>query len=140
MAVKISGSYVGGKKVKLTHEPSGAQITTAAPKDNEGDGSSFSPTDLVASATAACMLTLIANVAERSNIDVTGTTFSVEKHMSQDPRRISALPININMPQSVPLDSRKKLEAAALSCPVYKSIHPDIVVQVVFSYDGPTKN
>ena len=85
------------------------------------------------------MLTLIANVAERSNIDVTGTEVSVEKHMSQDPRRISALPIRINMPTSVPIESRKKLEIAALTCPVYKSIHPDINVEVTFSYDAPTK-
>ena len=62
MAVEITGRYVGNLKVELTHEPSGAVLTTAAPKDNQGDGSSFSPTDLLATSLGACMLTLIAIV------------------------------------------------------------------------------
>ena len=38
------------------------------PVDNQGDGSSFSPTDLVATALAACMLTLISIVGERDQM------------------------------------------------------------------------
>ena len=75
MGIFISGTYQGEKKVRLVHEDSGAVITTAAPKDNNGDGSSFSPTDLFTSSLGACMLTIIGIVAERDGIDIEGSHF-----------------------------------------------------------------
>lgn len=135
MGVNISGTYVEKKKVELRHGPSGAQLTTAAPVDNEGDGSSFSPTDLVATGLGACMLTLIANVAERSGISVTGATVSVEKNMMSDPRRIASLPAVVHLPRAIPATEREKLERAALTCPVRKSLLAEIDTPVEFVYD-----
>lgn len=135
MGVQITGSYLGGKKVKLRHGPSGAELITAAPIDNQGDGSSFSPTDLVASGLAACMLTLIAIVADRSNIDISGTHVEIEKNMISDPRRIGSLPATIYLPQRLSPEERTKLENAALTCPVHKSIRSEIDAPVTFVYD-----
>jgi putative redox protein len=50
MSVEVTGKYLGAKKVELVHGPSGEVLITEAPKDNGGEGKSFSPTDLVAAA------------------------------------------------------------------------------------------
>ena len=84
MSVKINGRYIGTKKVELIHEPSGETVRTDAPRDNGGEGSLFSPTDLVAAALGSCAVTTIAIVAERSEIDLEVLEFSVEKEMSSD--------------------------------------------------------
>ena len=134
MAVDISGTYQGGLAVELTHGPSGRTWRTAAPVDNQGDGSSFSPTDMVAGALGACMLTIVAIVAERDGLDVSGIAFSVEKHMQSDPRRIASLPIRLTMPPGLNAAQRRKLERAALTCPVHRSLLPDIAIETHFDY------
>jgi putative redox protein len=134
MAVEITGKYVGNLKTELTHGPSGAVLKTAAPVDNNGDGSSFSPTDLVAAALGACMTTVMAIVAERDGIDLTGLAFRIEKHMVANPRRIGALPVVIHMPAGLTPEQRQKLERSALTCPVHHSLLPEIEKEVRFEY------
>lgn len=134
MAVQIQGEYAGNLKVSLQHGPSGAQLTTAAPVDNNGDGSSFSPTDLVAAALGSCMVTLIGIVGQREGVSLDGLSFTVEKHMNADPRRIGRLPVRIVMPAGLTPDQRKKLERAALTCPVCRSLLGEIERPVDFVY------
>jgi uncharacterized OsmC-like protein len=133
MSVEITGRYTGNLKVELTHGPSGTVINTAAPVDNQGDGSSFSPTDLLAAALGSCMLTLIAIVGRREGVDLTGLHFRLEKHMQSDPRRVGAIPATIWMP-GLTSDQRTKLERAALTCPVHKSLPPELEREVRFVY------
>jgi putative redox protein len=135
VAVEITGRYTGHLKTELTHGPSGAILPTAAPVDNQGDGSSFSPTDLVAAALASCMVTTLAIVAERDGIDLSGVTFRVEKHMAGEPRRIAALPVVIHLPAGLQPAERAKLERAAHTCPVHRSLIPEIDKEVRFVYD-----
>ena len=78
MAVEMSGSYAGDLKMELRHGPSGAGVTTAAPRDNMGDGSSFSPTDLLAAALGSCMVTTMAIVARKAGIPFDRAEFSLE--------------------------------------------------------------
>jgi len=107
--------------------PSGQKISTDAPIDNQGRGESFSPTDLVATALGSCMATVMAIAANQRKIDLGGLKMSVKKEMSGDlPRRISRLEIEIFMPLSETHPDAKVLESAAMTCPVYNSIHPDI--------------
>jgi uncharacterized OsmC-like protein len=134
MAVEITGRYIGNLAMEMTHGPSGAVLKTVPPVDNQGDGSSFSPTDLVATALAACMVSLIAIVGERDELDLTGLSVHVEKHMAGSPRRIGRLPSRIRMPAGLTPAQRKKLENAALTCPVHMSLHPDIEREVEFEY------
>ena len=130
----MSGRYLGHLKVELEHGPSGAKITTAAPVDNQGDGSSFSPTDLCAASLGACMLTVMGIVAERDGIDFSTCRFTIEKHMQADPRRIARLPLVIDMPAGLGVDARKKLERTAKHCPVHHSLLPEIEIDVRFVY------
>ena len=109
MGVKIDVEYLGGFKTRAVHGPSGTVITTAAPVDNQGDGSSFSPTDLAATALASCALTVMAMAAHKHGVTLEVATAQVEKEMSsQVPRRIARLPITISLPSGVPRELRER--------------------------------
>jgi putative redox protein len=135
MTVRMSARYIGNKQVEITHESSGAKIITAAPKDNAGDGSSFSPTDLAASSLGACMMTVMAIFAERQDIDLTGMRCEIEKHMVTDPRRIGKIPVVMHLPSSLSVVNREKLERVAHTCPVHHSLISEIDKSVIFLYD-----
>ncbi len=135
MSVVMTGKYIGGKNIELTHEPSGAKIITDAPRDNGGEGAAFSPTDLVAAGLGSCVLTTIALVAYRSALNVDGMHMRVEEIMGTEPRRIAELKLAVHMPQSLEVFDRQKLERAGLACPVHKSLHSEIPVRFEFLYD-----
>lgn len=133
--VKIEIVYEGGLHCRLKHGPSGAELVTDAPKDNRGKGEAFSPTDLVASALGSCMMTLMGIFAQRHEIDLAGTCLSVIKEMVQEPvRRIGRLTVAFEMPRGISERHREGLKQAALTCPVHKSLHPDIEIPVTFHY------
>lgn len=136
MAVEISGRYTGDLKMELRHGPSGQPLTTSAPRDNLGDGSSYSPTDLLAASLGSCMVTTMAIVARRENIPFERAEFVLEKHMTAaPPRRVDALPVTIRLPASLSPEQREKLEAAARGCPVHRSLLPEIQRDVQFIYE-----
>jgi putative redox protein len=136
MSVHISGKYNGNKKMSLTHVPSGTVIATAAPLDNLGDGSSFSPTDLVAAALGSCVVTTMAIFAERSGIALKDANFRIEKIMSTEtPRRIARLPLTVHLPASLTEEERTKLERVGHTCPVHKSLGTEIDAPIAFLYD-----
>src|SRR2546421_11696766 len=117
--VEINVVYEGQLHTAATHGPSGATLTTDAPKDNMGKGESFSPTDLLATALATCIVTTMGIVAQRHGLDITGTTVRVEKHMvTTGIRRIGRLPVEVRIPRTFGDDDRKRLENAAMTCPV----------------------
>lgn len=127
--------YEGKLHCKATHGPSSAVLTTDAPKDNMGQGASFSPTDLVATALATCMLTTMGIVAQRNNIDMTGSTARVVKDMVTSPvRRIGTLTCEITVPTVLSDDQQTRLREAALHCPVHRSLHPDVQIPVTFKW------
>lgn len=135
MAVEIQIDYVGGLRCTSRHEPSGTTLSTDAPKDNEGRGESFSPTDLVATSLATCMLTTMGIVARKKGWKFEGARARVEKHMVADPlRRIARLPVRIELPAGLPPEARPVLEKTALTCPVHLSVNPAIERPVTFVY------
>ena len=132
--VEIKLSYEGDLHCTAIHLPSGNTLVTDAPVDNNGRGQAFSPTDLVATALASCMATVIGIVAKRKEIAVEGMTVVARKFMSADqPRRINRLEFDLDMPLPSHPD-RKILESAARSCPVHHSIHPDIEVVMTWNW------
>ena len=135
--VSLKSTYAGGLRCRAEHGPSGATLVTDAPGDNHGKGESFSPTDLVATALGACMMTIMGIVAERHGLDLAGMRAETEKVMtSQPPRRIASLRTRIVVPLPADHPQRHLLEQAALTCPVHKSLHPDIDAAVEFVWQG----
>ena len=132
--VKITGIYEGEKHCELTHGPSLCKISTDAPKDNFGRGEAFSPTDLAAAALASCMMTVMGIYAEKNHISLTGSRFSLEKQMKLNPRMISELVVQLDLPQALNENDRDTLENIALNCPVKLSLHPDIKMTITFNY------
>ena len=127
--VEIKLSYEGDLHCSAVHTPSGNVLVTDAPVDNNGRGQAFSPTDLVATALASCMATVSGFVACRKEIDLAGMKVNVRKFMSEDqPRRISRLELDLEIPLPANHPERRLLESAARGCPVHHSIHPDIDV------------
>lgn len=124
--VTIHATYEGDLCCTASHGPSDATLQTDAPKDNEGLGRFFSPTDLVATALATCVLTTLGIVARRHNFDLKGCQATVEKHMNATPRRIGRLPVSLTIHGSYTAEQKKLLENTAHTCPVHKSLHPDI--------------
>lgn len=121
--------YTGDLRTQMTHIQSGSQVETDAPSDNNGKGERFSPTDLVATALASCMMTIIGITARAHGFSIDGMRCDVEKIMATDPRRISRINIVMEFPKNQSYDEKTKtiIERAALTCPVIESLHPDCV-------------
>ncbi|PIS10531.1 MAG: osmotically inducible protein OsmC [Bdellovibrio sp. CG10_big_fil_rev_8_21_14_0_10_47_8] len=132
--VKSKILYQGQKHCELIHEPSQSKIETDAPKDNQGKGERFSPTDLMGAALGSCILTTMAIVGERDGIDLRGSQASVEKVMTDAPRRIQSLRVDIVLPAHLSPDQRRKMEEVAKHCPVKRSLHPDVETPMTFIY------
>jgi uncharacterized OsmC-like protein len=134
--VEIFGEYLGNKKIALKHAASQTVIKTAAPLDNQGDGSSFSPTDLIAAALGSCILTTMAIVAERHKISLEKSHFKVTKEMSSaTPRSIEALPVELHLPQGLKKEEREILERSGAACPVMRSLSTQLKKEIFFIYD-----
>jgi putative redox protein len=133
--VAIQFEYQGDLHCKAVHGPSHTELATDAPTDNQGRGESFSPTDLVATALGSCMLTVMGIMARTLQLDITGTTATVEKEMTTSaPRRIASLAVKIHVPHALSPENQQKLERAAHTCPVHKSLHPDIHTPIEFTW------
>ena len=133
--VNVDTIYLGKLRCEATHGPSSAKLLTDAPKDNHGNGEAFSPTDLLATALATCMLTTMGLAAKKLDLEIAGLRANVVKEMVSDPaRRIGKLTVNIAGPSSVPEPHRLTLERAAMGCPVHKSLHPSVQVGVIFKW------
>lgn len=127
----ITGTYKGNLRNEMTHLQSGNTIVTDAPTDNHGMGAAFSPTDLTCAALAACMMTIMGINAQNQQINIDGTTYEVNKTMSADPRRIGQIDIIFSFPPIQYTEKQKViLRKAAESCPVGKSLHPDVKINL----------
>jgi uncharacterized OsmC-like protein len=135
--VNITGEYQGDLHCLAIHGPSGDSLNTDAPKDNQGRGAAFSPTDLTATSLATCIATTMAIVGRRQNIELRGLKFSVTKEMSTDaPRRIVRLRTELWIPLARTPEVAALLENTAKNCPVHLSLHPSIEKPIVFHWAG----
>ena len=127
--------YLGELRTEATHLQSGKQIITDAPTDNHGKGEAFSPTDLVATALASCMISIMGIKLQGTGKDIKGATSEVTKVMYSEPRRIGEIHVKISVPDNNFSEKEKQiLINAAHACPVAKSLHPDIkqVITITF--------
>jgi len=126
--------YLGELRTSSMHLQSGTEILTDAPTDNHGRGEAFSPTDLVTNSLATCMITIMAIKARDMDLELKGTTAEVTKIMAAEPRRISEIHINFEMNLDADDKTKTILERAAMTCPVYHSLHPDIKKMIIFNW------
>jgi len=135
--VTLSSTYEGGLRCRAVHGPSGTTLITDAPVDNHGKGESFSPTDLVATALGACMMTIMGIAAERHGLNLVGMKAETVKEMSKDmPRRIASLRTRLTIPLPADHPQRALLEQAAHTCPVHKSLSSEIDAAIEFVWAG----
>jgi putative redox protein len=129
-------TYTGILRTEATHIASSATIITDAPVDNMGRGEAFSPTDLMATSLASCMLTIMGIKSKSEGYTpIDGTTAEVTKIMYADPRRVGEIHITLNFPKNNFSEKEKKIyENIAHTCPVAKSLHADIKQVIIFNW------
>ena len=126
--------YEGNLRTRAIHIPSGSELLTDAPVDNQGKGEKFSPTDLVATALGSCMLTIMGITANVHNIDIENTRVKVEKIMEEDPRRIAQINMEIIFKSQISDKDKVILKRAAKHCPVAKTLEGNIEENIKFIY------
>ena len=128
--------YEGHLRCKATHNQSGTSIETDAPTDNRGKGERFSPTDMVCVALGTCAITTMGIKAQDMEIDLAGTTLDIQKHMVSDPRRIGKIDVTIRFPKTLNLSEKDRtiLERVGNTCPVYKSLSPEMEVDLKYEW------
>lgn len=132
MTSKIT--YLGDLRTSSIHLQSGSEIISDAPTDNHGKGEAFSPTDTVANALGSCMVSIMAIKSKDLNLDLIGSTVEITKIMQPEPRKIAKIIVVLNMSVAADQKSRTILERAAMTCPVFLSLHPDIEKEVTFNW------
>ena len=133
---KFEIKYQGNLRTIATHLDSGSEIRTDAPKDNHGLGQTFSPTDMVCSALASCILTIMAIAVEKNNVDIKGTKAMVKKTIGNNPRRIAEIQIDIVFPKEYDSKTKTILEKAAYNCPVHHTLSETVEKNISFTYTG----
>jgi uncharacterized OsmC-like protein len=128
--------YKGNLRCECTHLQSGTVIETDAPTDNRGKGERFSPTDTVCVALATCIITTMAIRATDMQIELANTSISVTKHMLSDPRRIGKIDVILTFSPDLQIDEKDRISLQRIgdNCPVIKSLHPDLVVNVEYRW------
>lgn len=127
-------TYLGDLRTQSEHLKSGSTYLTDAPTDNNGKGEAFSPTDTVATGLANCMLTVMGIKARNLEVVLDGSTAMVTKTMASNPRRISRIEVQLQLPSNVSDKHRTILERIANTCPVHQSLHPDIEKDITFNW------
>ena len=126
--------YLGNLRTSSTHLDSGSVINTDAPKDNHGLGEAFSPTDMVCSALASCILTIMAIAVEKHDIDIKQTSAIVKKTIGNSPRRIAKIDIDLTFPKKYDSKTKIILERAAYNCPVHHTLSESVEKNISFKY------
>lgn len=126
--------YEGELTTTAKHLKSGSILTTDAPVDNNGKGSTFSPTDLMSVSLVSCMLTIIGIHAEKNNIDTGKVKALMTKVMGSQPRRVIEINVELNFEKSFSEEIQKQIIEWGVNCPVAKSLHPDLHQNLKFNF------
>ncbi len=127
--------YQGDLRCKATHLQSGTEIETDAPTDNQGKGEKFSPTDALCVSLATCIITTLAIKARSISLELKDTKMEVTKHMLKDPRRVGQIDVAIFFPKlEVSEEQKLTLQETGNNCPVAKSLHPDLIMNIQYNW------
>ncbi|MFZ4713254.1 MAG: OsmC family protein [Bacteriovoracaceae bacterium] len=126
---KMISRYNGNLRTEAVHLESKNKIITDAPKDNQGLGEAFSPTDLLCTSLASCKLTIMGIKAKSLEVNMDGVEIEIEKKMSQSPRKVEEIILNFNWhgaDKKISAEQMESLKRAAMACPVALSLDPSI--------------
>ncbi len=133
MAKTSTVRYKGNLRTEAVHLRSKKVIISDAPVDNNGKGEAFSPTDLLATSLASCMITIMGIRAAKMGLNIDGTYAEIEKIMASDPRRVKEVKILVNMPKGdFSSKDRTVLERAARTCPVALTLSEEVIQDITF--------
>ncbi len=128
-------TYNENLRTTAVHLKSKTEVVTDAPVDNKGKGEAFSPTDLLATSLASCMLTIMGIKARDMGEKLEDSTAEVTKVMQSSPRQVAGIHIKITAKTGkIGMLDQRILENVARACPVAKSLHPDIKQEVSFEF------
>jgi len=130
----VKSTYKGDLRTEMTHLQSGVKLVADAPTDNHGKGESFSPTDMVAAALGACVMTIIGIASKTHGFDVAGAHWETTKIMAQEPRRIGEIVIDFHFPRDYDPKVKRIIEAAGRECPVARSLSAELKQTLHFHY------
>ncbi len=128
--------YNGALRCTATHLQSSTIIETDAPTDNRGKGERFSPTDLTATSLGLCLITTVNIKADDMGININDSKVEVTKHMSKEPpRRIVQIDVIVHFSaENISEKDKQILENTGNTCPVARSLHPDIVQNIEYHW------
>lgn len=127
--------YESDLRTEATHILSGTKIKTDAPLDNNGKGSAFSPTDLLSTSLATCMITLAGIKAQKNGFELGEVEANVFKTMGIEPRRVVKIKVELFFDRDYKESEKEIIEDAIYNCPVAKSLHPEIIQEIEFHYN-----
>lgn len=123
-------TYSGDGETKLVHGPTGSEIATDLPPDNGGKGRCFSPTDLLASAFASCVLTIMGKMASSRGESFEGAKIAIDKVMAEKPRRVKEFNLKVTFPSHFTQEQKDFYIRAVHTCPVHQTLHPDVQINI----------
>ena len=133
----FSSTYSHPLRTNNTHLASGQTVITDAPVDNHGLGQAFSPTDLLSTSLASCVLTIMGIHANSKAFDLISANGNIQKTMAANPRRVAAIRIDFHVVVSGGASDQELavLEKVGRACPVARSLHPDLEQELHFSFE-----
>jgi putative redox protein len=131
---RIVSRPIGGFHTRIRHVEAGAEIETQI-VPREGAQSLFTSTDLVAAGLASCIASSLERVVQRRDVPLDAVRVGVVKELGTEPKRISGLPVTIEVDAAPDDQLREVMLRTAASCPVHRSLHPDInsPIEVIFT-------
>jgi putative redox protein len=128
-------TYPGNLRTENTHVRSGTKLITDAPVDNKGKGEAFSPTDLLSTSLANCILTIMGMRAEEAGFSIDGAKAEMKKVMASDPRRVAEIRIIFDFSMlDLTVDQQTLLKGIPEISPVSLSLHPDVKQIITFNF------
>ncbi len=130
-STKISCKYLGNLHTEAKHSISGSVIHTDAPKDHDGEGNDFAPTDLLASSLGTCVITIMGIEAKRRGWELDKIQIDVYKIMTTvGPRKIKTLVLEIYMSSEIDSQKYKILKRVADECPVKLNLEASMDIKL----------
>ena len=118
-------------QAEAKHSLSGSIVNTDAPKDHDGEGKDFAPTDLLASSLGTCVITIMGIEAKRRGWELDDIKVDIYKTMTlEGPRKIKSLVLEIFMSSNLDSQKYKILQRKAEECPVKLNLENSVDIEM----------